>query len=189
MIPFLPAGALFALCIYFIFYLRKWIKSKESVIFIFLKTCLFIYICGIINYTLFPLLVDPVLLQDRVKDFQGAYINFIPFATILEIARTHYFTAAIMQVLLNIVLFIPLGILVPMCFQNKNLKAVASLSLIASLSIELIQFIQNIIYGAPFKFTDIDDVILNVSGGIIGYGIYYLIRPFSQAFLERRIER
>ncbi|EKI8895576.1 VanZ family protein, partial [Listeria monocytogenes] len=29
----------------------------------------------------------------------------------------------------------------------------------------------------PFKFVDIDDVILNFSGGIIGYMIFVMFRP------------
>ncbi|EAG7542311.1 TPA: VanZ family protein, partial [Listeria monocytogenes] len=42
---------------------------------------------------------------------------------------------------------------------------------------ELAQLLQDLIYQSPFKFVDIDDVILNFSGGIIGYMIFVMFRP------------
>ncbi len=52
-----------------------------------------------------------------------------------------------------------------------------AISFIATVGIELAQLLQDLIYQSPFKFVDIDDVILNFSGGIIGYMIFVMFRP------------
>lgn len=67
----------------------------------------------------------------------------------------------------NIIWFIPLGFLVPLIWDKKRkLGAVIGLSFITSLSIEVLQFI--------FRtgISDVDDLVFNTLGGIIGYIIF-----------------
>lgn len=67
----------------------------------------------------------------------------------------------------NIFVFIPLGILLPVAFQGlKKWYKTAVMVLVFSLCIELIQLIFKI---GSF---DVDDLMLNLFGGIIGYIIY-----------------
>lgn len=72
----------------------------------------------------------------------------------------------------NIAWFIPLGILLPSCWQIKNQpvsgRKVLLISLLVSLGIETLQWL----WGTGVS--DIDDVIFNVIGGILGYGLYRL---------------
>ncbi len=56
-------------------------------------------------------------------------------------------------------------------------KHVFLISLFATVGIELTQLLQDIIYQSLFKFVDIDDIILNFSGGIFGYLVFILLRP------------
>lgn len=69
------------------------------------------------------------------------------------------------QVLGNIILFIPLGYFVTYYTRIKKISSITLISFLISLTIEMVQ--KNI--GRSF---DIDDIILNVVGGILGFLIY-----------------
>lgn len=89
--------------------------------------------------------------------------NFIPFKEILryKIPSSLFFK----NVIGNITLFIPLGIFISYYIGNKNFIIPFILSLIISCSIELAQ-------GLIGRTVDIDDVLLNSTGGLLGYLIY-----------------
>ncbi len=99
-------------------------------------------------------------------DFESYSNNFIPFKEILryEIDSKLFYK----NVLGNVLLFVPFGYFICTFLKNKKLYISFIITLITSLSIELIQM--NI--GRSF---DIDDIILNLCGGIIGYLIYRLL--------------
>ena len=96
-------------------------------------------------------------------DFESYSNNFIPFK---EIMRYSYTSKLFYKnVVGNMLLFIPFGYFVNNILKNKKVFVCIYVTLITSLSIEIIQM--NI--GRSF---DIDDIILNICGGIIGYLIY-----------------
>lgn len=97
------------------------------------------------------------------QELTGGGTNYIPFK---EILRYEYGTTGFYkQVVGNILLFIPLGYFATSYCRIKGLGGITIVSLLSSLSIELVQkFI-----GRSF---DIDDIILNVVGGIIGFLLY-----------------
>lgn len=76
-----------------------------------------------------------------------------------------------MQILLNIILFIPLGVFLPfMYYPYKKLFLLTALTgLICSVAIETTQYI------TARGITEFDDVINNTLGAMIGFGIYKLI--------------
>lgn len=69
----------------------------------------------------------------------------------------------------NIILFVPLGFFIPAVFKNKRkLYKTALISFCMTFSVEFFQYFIG-------RFSDIDDVITNVLGGIIGYAIFKLL--------------
>lgn len=96
-------------------------------------------------------------------DFESYSNNFIPFKEILRYRFNS--TLFYKNVLGNVLLFIPFGYFVNNTLKNKKLWVGMLITFITSLSIEIIQM--NI--GRSF---DIDDILLNIIGGIIGYYIY-----------------
>lgn len=83
-------------------------------------------------------------------------INFIPFSKDIDFIA--YF--------LNIVLFLPLGFLVPLILKKINkLKYILGIGLGFSMIIEVSQLLNN-------RRTDIDDLILNTIGVIVGFILY-----------------
>ncbi|WJQ82721.1 VanZ family protein [Brevibacillus brevis] len=69
----------------------------------------------------------------------------------------------------NVILFVPLGLLVPLLFLRfQNIHRVFFLTLFVSLIIETLQLLLSL---GSF---DVDDLLLNVLGGLIGYGMFRL---------------
>lgn len=98
-------------------------------------------------------------------------INFIPFKTILYyLGGNEPLTTCVKNILGNIFAFSPLGFLLPILFKKcKKIKHIFFVSFILSLSIEITQV--QFYLGS----CDIDDIILNVSGAILGFAIYQVI--------------
>ena len=89
--------------------------------------------------------------------------NFVPFREIFRYdVNSRLF---LKNVIGNVLLFVPFGIFVTYYVKNDKVYQTLFLSILVSCSIE---FAQSVI-GRP---ADIDDVILNTIGGIIGYIIF-----------------
>lgn len=97
-------------------------------------------------------------------------INIIPFKEITryEIGSTLFFY----NVIGNIALFIPFGYFMSDKLKAKKTTHIIIISAIISLTAELIQYK----IGRAF---DIDDVLLNVTGAIIGYFVYRIIQQIK----------
>ena len=97
------------------------------------------------------------------QDTNYGVSNFIPFKEIFRysIGSEKFFK----NVMGNIMLFIPYGFLASYFLDNKKLSIMTIQTIIASLTIETVQYY----IGRVF---DIDDIILNLLGGIIGFLIF-----------------
>lgn len=96
--------------------------------------------------------------------------NLKPFATINQFLQFEQFNTDIwiINILGNIGVFIPLGILIPLAFEKKFIKSFY-IFFISIFSLELIQLLSR---RGSF---DIDDMILNSLGFVCGYGIFIII--------------
>ena len=104
-------------------------------------------------------------------DFKSYSNNFTPFKEIMR----YEFTSPlfIRNVIGNIIIFIPFGYLISdiiyMNTKHKNFIIVALFVALTSLGIETTQMY----IGRSF---DIDDIILNFAGGLIGYFVFLIIK-------------
>ncbi|WP_312650221.1 VanZ family protein [Aminipila sp.] len=90
--------------------------------------------------------------------------NFIPFKSI----KTDVFSY-----ITNIILFIPFGFLCSTLWKNqRSVKHVALGGFLFSLTIETSQIFS-------MRVTDVDDLLMNTIGTIIGYLIFRIIQKFS----------
>lgn len=78
------------------------------------------------------------------------------------------FTDSFKNLVGNILIFIPFGLLYPLS-RKKRVKIVEAFLIIlgSTGAIEIIQY-----FFLTSRRADIDDIILNLVGGLIGYGIY-----------------
>lgn len=100
-------------------------------------------------------------------DVSWATNNFIPFKEILRynITSRLFFK----NVLGNMILFLPFGLFTSYYLKVEKINIPLILTLIASISIEVVQ----LCIGRVF---DVDDIILNVVGGLLGYYIYCIAK-------------
>lgn len=75
------------------------------------------------------------------------------------------------NIFVNILLFLPLGLLLPIISKKiKSLRSVALVAFCLSAAIEIFQYF--LTYWKIYRFSDVDDIILNVSGAALGYFIF-----------------
>jgi len=188
----LPGSDLVLVVVPALIWLVWWGRSRFTLRQLFLRCILVIYVGGVVGVTMFPLPVQPEWIRDdrnTVRATPGAAIvlyNSIPGASITESiknaredARRGIPLATMLRPLYgNIMLYVPLGYLLPWVWPRwRSWWRVALFLGAAAVAIELIQLLGDLAYGFPYRRVDIDDVILNLAGGMVGYGLYCLTRP------------
>ncbi|TFH57263.1 VanZ family protein [Glutamicibacter arilaitensis] len=137
-----------------------------------------VYGFGLFSYTMLPLpetrdaycrpgVAIPQLVPGRfLDDFK---------ATIVERGLTGFATSfTLWQVLFNIILFMPLGILA-VRWLRSNIFTGLVLGFAASLAIELTQYTGIWgLYTCAYRVADVDDLIVNTTGALMGAIIAYL---------------
>lgn len=77
---------------------------------------------------------------------------------------------------LNILMFAPFGVLLPLIWpRTGTTRRVLALSLAASTAIELTQLVEWIALG-NYRTVDVNDLIANTAGGVLGYAVLRLTR-------------
>ena len=113
-------------------------------------------------------LFQVVTFQD---DTYWASNNFIPFQEILRYNITsHLFWK---NVIGNMLMFLPFGFFVSYYINVDKVHLPFMLVLVTSLAIEIVQMM----IGRVF---DVDDIILNLIGGILGYLIYKILKSIGK---------
>lgn len=79
-------------------------------------------------------------------------------------ALRNLFTVSFINLMGNVVLFVPLGFLLGRLFQGKKGMKTFFSAMAVSIGIELAQFV-----GLSSRIADVDDVVLNVAGAMVGY--------------------
>ncbi len=121
-------------------------------------------------------LFQVVTFQD---DASWASNNFIPFREILRYNITS--RLFIKNVLGNMIMFLPFGFFTSYYLKSEKFHLPILLTFIASVSIEIVQMI----IGRVF---DVDDLILNLAGGFLGFWIYSGFRIIGEklpAFVQK----
>lgn len=118
MLTFSLLAIIVAFIVYIVFFLLRWLKKREKFEIIIFKTCLYVYCCGVIKYTIFPIMLQPFLIEDTKKYITGPYMNIIPFKTISDMFL-YSSESDVFQVNANFIMFVPLGMILPLCVIKK----------------------------------------------------------------------
>ena len=115
------------------------------------------------------------------QDVSWSTSNYVPFK---EMFRCSFGSRLFFKnVVGNMLMFMPFGFFVAYILKLKKVWIMSLLSLIVSLTIETIQSI----IGRVF---DVDDIILNVIGAILGFLVFkivYFLKLKSPSFLKKDI--
>ena len=97
--------------------------------------------------------------------------NFVPFKTILPQLRGEpRRRVAAMNLLGNTVPFLPIGFLVPLVFRKMTWRKSLALAVAVGLAMEGMEGVFRV------GTVDVDDVILNALGVMVGYGVFTISR-------------
>lgn len=138
------------------------------------------YIVGLFNLVLVPINFWNIIWYNifynfNENPFAGIFdfsYNFIP--TIYKIIIGEYTPDSWVKAMIvgNFLMFIPMGILLSLCFENVNKKNIFKYAVLIPLAIEVLQ----LVVGRSF---DIDDLAMNFLGIVIGYFIVELVKKIK----------
>ena len=154
---------------FYLLFRRPWKQDlkRERILAIFILFMLGLLVLALEGNYKHPLL----MLQSAVNRLStGMRINLIPFHSISGFFRHFRFSTFMINIVGNIVMFIPWGFGLPLLWKKRQSVFSAVLfSALLPLFIETAQlFIQ--------RSVDVDDLILNFAGGLSGYILYSFYR-------------
>ena len=120
-------------------------------------TC--IYASGVLQSVLLPFPIQVGASRDGMAPWH-AYLQLVPF---YDHDPTGY--------MLNVALFVPLGVLLPLVWRVLSVRRAVAIGFLASLVVELIQFIL-VISVTSGRVADVDDLIANTLGTLLGYAAF-----------------
>src|SRR4030095_406546 len=146
-------------------------RKQENAFQIFVQSTFLIYVFMVLTLTGYFLLFNEVAspgwwhkVGHRIENKE--HVNLHAFLMFKQFKITSR------QVLGNSVLLLPLAIFIPLLSSRlSGFMRVLFLCLMVSVGIELMQLVTS------YLSTDIDDVILNTAGALVGYLLYLLLRP------------
>lgn len=110
------------------------------------------------------------LIDREFGERRAMLVPFWEYANVIKGIERDFF---IKQILGNLVMLMPLGIMLPM-LRNVNRKQIFVIALCFSVGIEITQFITG------RGLMEFDDVFNNTVGAVIGYEIYRFSRSMIQ---------
>ena len=153
-----------------------WLKTKQISLRRELELIL-VYICLVVvaRFTFFPFSRVDGQIQPLLFDSGSIFpprINLIPLVYLFDYQIRR---EALINVIGNTAMFIPIGIIWPSVLRKLDTSfKVISAGIGLSLFIEILQL--------PFfdRVSDIDDLLLNSLGFLLGYGIYLIVTKASK---------
>ncbi len=108
-------------------------------------------------------------------------MNLVPFATIRLFITSGHIRGILVNVFGNIAAFVPMGLLLPVAFEKSaRLCRTLLITFGVSLMIEIVQYVFGV--GAA----DVDDLVLNLSGGLTGYLVFAAGRVLYRHIVKPR---
>ncbi|MDT4967274.1 MAG: hypothetical protein QOJ64_2011 [Acidobacteriota bacterium] len=136
----------------------------------------FLYALVVMSVTIVPLRMS----MSRVPG--SSDINVVPVIKSLKCMFAHragrqdpMVRLCVQNIVGNILLFLPLGGLLPLVSKNfRSLKKVMLVALISSVGIEVAQLLFGLL--GSVRSSDIDDVLLNTMGAFLGFIVYTMVK-------------
>lgn len=180
-ISFFAAEAAFT-AIWLLVRISIWIRQKsidwkrEAVL-----ALMYINLAVIIRFVLFPRDLVDGHIQPLVFDAATAFplrINPVPLVHLFDYDNVR---DIVWNVIGNVAMFIPTGIVLPIVYRQLNsLWKAAAAGAFISLSTEILQL------PFPSRASDVDDLILNTLGVVVGYGIFAAVKKIRSLHISER---
>ncbi len=158
---------------------RKW-SRREAAMMVFV-----LFMAGLLVLALEGEYASPGVMLSRAQGrwATGEQINLIPFYTIRTFFRHTPRSVFLVNIVGNLVMFIPWGFgLVLLWQKNRRLWRLVLLALMLTVLIEMVQLFIG-------RHVDVDDLMLNFAGTLLGAGLWAVLRrllPVLDTFTEEK---
>lgn len=146
------------------------------------------------NVALFPIPVDPVLLAAgraaAATPSGDGRLELIPFATIGPVLAGDALPSVTRIAILNAFVLAPAGVYLPLLFRSlRDRRGLILIAVAGGFSVEASQLAISTVLGFRYRTIDVDDVILNTIGIVVGWMVLRVVlragdRPARQRSAE-----
>lgn len=181
----LGLGAIVTLPFYLIFrlsFLRRK-KGKPSIVREVLLGVFILFTAGLLVLVLWPTTlaapgINPLALAWQ-RLHTGEDINLVPLRTIRGFFASGVNTRFIVNIIANVLMFSPLGFCLPLFWRRfQKWWKMLCIGVAVPVGIEGIQLFVG-------RSVDVDDLLLNTTGIMLGYAVFYLLMHWFRAPLSR----
>ncbi|KRN28031.1 VanZ family protein [Liquorilactobacillus mali] len=151
-----------------------------------LKGTFFFYLACVAQLTISINVYTPRTYLELIRSANGfGYFDSIEWHP-LEMYKTIYTAASQYTIVGNLVMLIPLTLFISLLWENKaTFKKMFAISFLTSLTIESSQLLLSYIY-LEHRLFDINDLLQNTLGGVIGFLIFLALRKMVPSLVSRR---
>jgi glycopeptide antibiotics resistance protein len=151
---------------------------KRSFSYLFFCAIFGIYLIGVVSVVVFPVHIP----SGNTEYAFRLQFNLIP----LYFGRCDFLFLCLRNIYENILLTIPFGFGVNFVDRVKP-RNILWLAIAVGIFLELLQLVLALIVRSPFRAIDINDVLLNAIGALIGYGLFKIF-GWIYLYITRKFE-
>lgn len=136
------------------------------------------YILNVIQLTTGGICIPPM------EEFRIVTYNLIPFRFVYDWIQKYnstgfswFFRRAVKLTVYNFIMLFPLGIYLPLVYGIRDAKKVTLCLFLTTLTIETYQVIFSYFGLVRMRTFNVDDLMLNTLGGVLGYYVYEALIP------------
>lgn len=145
------------------------VRHRQSRVKTIARVLLLLYLGWLLAATLFPV---PIARPDHSSDLKASVNrpNAIPLAGIRQTLDVPGVWPRVRLLAGNVLVFVPFGLLLPLAVPRlRRARSVFLAGVLLSGGIELAQLGISLLLGTWYRMSDIDDVLLNVAGVMLGW--------------------
>lgn len=138
-----------------------------------------LYLGWVVGATLFPLPLGAVAVHLDAAG-RGVSVELAPLASVREVVRDGSRFAQLWIIGGNVLTLAPFGFLLPFAAPRlATWPRMAAAAFLFPLAIELSQLSISLALGYSYRVTELDDVLLNFAGVLLGYAAFAALRARS----------
>ena len=174
-IPLWPIGIFVLIVVLAILWHRR---HNLSYLFFFSIFC--VYIMLGLDKVFFPIQINGEYVDVMRQIPLISQINLVPF----YFGQYPMTTGGLMGIINNIVLTMPFGFGLNFIMRLRT-KTIIWLAFALGLGLEITQLIIALVLGYPYRTIDINDVFMNATGILLGYGLFVIFALLYLAITKR----
>jgi glycopeptide antibiotics resistance protein len=147
-------------------------NQKKSFSYLFFLSAFWLYLIGVVSVVVFPIHIP----DDKLYPNISLQMNLVPF----DFGACDPPILCVKNIYENILLTIPFGFGISFISKIRP-RNIYWLALAVGLMLEITQLVISLIVHSPFRVVDINDVLLNAIGVLIGYGLFRIFGKFYSA--------